>query len=236
MVERLARTARNARISAGAMAMFIEGQSGDLIRDRFKMPVHKLLELDTEMQTLILRQWLRRHEIPVLPEQRLREFLKQLESASVESRAEVQWGDWMIKHYQLDLWLHRRKPFTGIPETAWRGANDIDLGLDTGQLALQGPPTRIPDGWVVRSRKSGDRIRVQPHGSRQKLKHFFQATSVPPWLRPGIPVLEWDGEPVALGDWIIGHRLQEWLLEQGLEFRWNPGDPVLSRVRADCQR
>lgn len=236
MVDRLSRTARNARISAGAMAMFIEGQSGDLIRDRFKMPVHKLLELDAEMQTLILRQWLRRHEIPVLPEQRLREFLAQLANANAESRAEVQWEDWMIKHHQLDLWLHRRKPFPGIPETPWRNSSVLDLGPDAGQLSLLGPPTRIPGGWVARSRRSGDRIRVQPLGSRQKLKHLFQTTSVPPWLRPGIPVLEWDGEPVALGDWIIGHRLREWLAEHGLEYRWNPGDPVLSRVRADCQR
>ena len=236
MVQRLSRTARNARISASAMAMFIEGQSGDLIRDRFKMPVHKLLELEPEMQTLILRQWLRRHEIPVLPEQRLREFLKQLADADVENLAEVQWEDWMIKHYQLDLWLHRRKPYLGCPEIPWRDTMEVDLGPDTGQLALIGPSTRIPEGWVVRARQPGDRIRVQPGGSSQKLKHFFQATSVPPWLRPGIPVLEWAGEPVALGDWILGHRLRDWLLENRLEYHWNPADPVLGRVRADCQR
>ena len=68
LVGRLSRTARNARITSNAMAMFIEAQSGDLMNDRLKMPLHKLLELDTEMQTLILRQWLRRHEVPVLPE------------------------------------------------------------------------------------------------------------------------------------------------------------------------
>ena len=235
MAQRLSRTARNARISAGAMAMFIESQSGDLIRDRFKMPVHKLLELDPEMQTLILRQWLRRHEIPMLPEQRLREFLQQLAEASVDSRAEVQWEDWMIKHYQLDLWLHRRKPFPGCPAMPWRDRMEVELGPDSGQLALLGPPTRVPDGWLVRARQPGDSIRVQPHGSSQKLKRFFQAASVPPWLRPGVPVLEWDGEPVALGDWILGHRLRAWLMEHGLEYRWNPADPVLSRVRADCQ-
>ena len=41
---------------------------------------------------------------------------------------------------------------------------------------------------------------------------------------------------MALGDWILGHRLQEWLLDKGLEYHWNPADPVLGRVRADCQR
>jgi tRNA(Ile)-lysidine synthase len=236
LVRRLARTARNARISAGAMAMFIESQSGDLIRDRFKMPVHKLLELEPEMQTLILRQWLRRHEVPVLPEQRLREFLKQLSEAQVDNLAEVQWEDWMIKHYQLDLWLHRRKPFMACPEMAWTEGMEVDLGPDTGRLHLLGDTTPVPPGWHVRARRSGDRIRQRPQGPNQKLKHLFQSASVPPWLREGIPVLEWDGEPVALGDWVIGHRLQAWLLEHGLDYLWNPADPVLARLRADCQR
>jgi len=236
MVRRLSRTARNARISAGAMAMFIESQSGDLIRDRFKMPLHKLLELDPEMQTLILRQWLRRHEVPVLPEQRLREFLKQLSEGKAESVAEVQWEDWMIKHYQLDLWLHRRKPFMACPEVAWTEGMQVDLGADSGLLKLRGKPARIPAGWRVRERQPKDRIRLRPQGPSQKLKQLFQAASIPPWLRAGVPVLEWDGEPVALGDWVLGPRLQSWLAENDLEYRWNPADPVLVRVRADSQR
>ncbi len=236
LVRRLSRTARNARMTASAMAMFIENQSGELIRDGLKMPLHKLLELDSEMQTLILRQWLRRHEVPVLPEVRLREFLNQLSMAQVTSQAEVQWEDWMIKHYQHDLWLHRRKPFMACPETEWRSGMELDLGPDSGSLVLVGKATPLPEGWVVGARKAGDRLRMMPHGSSRKLKHFFQSVSIPPWLRPGIPVLHWDGEPVALGDWVFGHRLQVWLTEKNLEYVWQPGDPVLARVRADCQR
>jgi tRNA(Ile)-lysidine synthase len=236
LVQRLSRTARNARITAGAMAMFIESQSGDLIRDRLKMPVHKLLELEPEMQTLILRQWLRRHEVPMLPEQRLREFLKQLSEASAENQAEVQWEGWMIKHYQLDLWLHRSKPLMACPRTPWQQGMQLELGPDSGLLVLRGEAVEIPGDWLVRTREPGDRIRPRPGGSSQKLKHFFQAASIPPWFRPGIPVLVWDGEPVALGDWIIGHRLQDWLVEHDLKYYWEPADPALARLRSDSQR
>ena len=236
LVRRLSRTARNARITASAMAMFIESQSGDLIRDRLKMPLDKLLELEPEMQTLIVRQWLRRHEVPVLPEQRLQEFLKQLSDADTDSRAEVQWDGWMIKHYQLDLWLHRSRPSMRCSEKPWQDGMQLDLGPDSGLLVLRGEPTAIPPGWTVRARRPGDRIRPHPRGSSQKLKHFFQAAAVPPWLRPGVPVLEWDGEPAALGDWVLDHRLRDWLLERGLEYCWEPNDPVLARLRSDCQR
>lgn len=233
---RLSRTARNARMSAGAMAMFIESQSGDLMRDRLKMPLQKLLELEPEMQILILRQWLRRHEVPVLPEARLMEFLDQLSGARIENQAEVQWGGWMIKRYKHDLWLHRRNPFLACPKKKWKNGMKLELGAETGWLRLAGKTTAIPGAWKVRAREAGDRIRTVPGGPSYKLKQLFQSALIPPWLRSGIPVLEWDGEPVALGDWVIGHRLQGWLLENGLTYQWRPADPVLNRIRSDCQR
>lgn len=235
LVRRLARTARNARITAGAMAVFIESQSGELIRDPIRMPLDKLRELDREMQTLILRQWLRRHEAPVLPEQRLRELLTQLSEADAESQAEVKWEGWLLKHYHPDLWLHRDKPGMSCPRLPWQGSLHLELGDDLGTLKLVGEGAAVPSGWVVRARRSGDRIRPRTHGANQKLKHFFQAAAIPPWLRTAIPVLEWDGEPVALGDWVLGCRLRDWLNESGLKYRWDPADPVLSRLHADCQ-
>jgi len=232
---RLSRTARNARVSAGAMATFIENQSGELIRDPLKMPLQKLLELEAEMQSLILRQWLRRHEVPVLPEARLSEFLEQLAGSELTSQAEVKWGDWKIKRYQGDLWLHRRAPFPACPTKQWKHGMNLDLGPDSGRLRLVGDSTPIPASWKVRTRTSGDRIRPLPHGPSRALKYFFRSATVPPWLRPGIPVLEWDGEAVALGDWVLGHRFQSWLLENNLKYQWRPSDPVLGRVRTDCQ-
>ena len=235
LVRRLSRTARNARISAGAMAVFIENQSGELIQDRLKMPLQKLLELEPEMQTLIVRQWLRRHEVPVLPEARLREFLDQVAGAQLTSQAEVQWEDWMIKRYQRDLWLHRRKPFLACPEIEWKSGMEVSLGHDSGDLRLVGDPAPIPDGWVVRARQEGDRIRLLPNGPSHRVKQLFQSAFVPPWLRDGIPILEWDGEPVALGDWIMNHRLKAWLFEYELNYEWRPSSSVLVRIRADCQ-
>lgn len=232
---RLARTARNARASATALADFIENQSGDLLGDRFRMPACRLLEFDEGMQALVLRQWLRRHEVPVLPEARLLTFLEQLADARPGTQAEVQWADWMMKRYRNDLWLHRREPYQACAEKRWTTGMRIELGPDSGQFRLLGPKTEIPPGWRVGSRQAGDRIRPVHGGPSRKLKMLFQATSVPPWLRLGIPVLYWDDEPVALGDWIPGHRLGLWLAEHQLELEWKPGDPVLERVRRDCR-
>jgi len=236
LVQRLARTARNARMTAGAMALFIERQSGELLQDPLKMPLAGLLELGQEMQTLILRQWLRRHEVPMLPEQRLREFLKQLAQGGPDSQAEVRWQEWMLKRYHSDLWLHGGQSGQPCPQKPWRAGLQLDLGAAAGNLALSGATAALPPGWRIRPRQPGDRIRLHAAGPRQKIKHLFQVAVIPPWLRSAIPVLEWDGEPVALGDWILGHRLRDWLRENNLQYHWRPADPVLARLCADCRR
>jgi tRNA(Ile)-lysidine synthetase-like protein len=112
----------------------------------------------------------------------------------------------------------------------------LDIGPESGSLRLVGEPVQLPTGWKVRARKPGDRIRLLPEGPSYKIKQFFRSAIIPPWLRAGIPVLEWDGELVALGDWVIGHRLQNWLVQNDLKFQWRPSDPVLGRVRSDSQR
>jgi len=235
LVRRLSRTARIARMTAGAVATFIEAQSGDLIRDPLRMPLTELLKLDADLQALILRQWLRRHEVPALPELRLREFLTQLSAAGPESRAEVKWEGWLLKHYRFELWLHRNKPDLSCPARPWEAGTRLQLGADLGELSLAGQPVVVPNGWRVRARRAGDRIRIRPHGASQKLKHFFQVAGIPPWLRAAIPILEWDGEPVALGDWVVDNRLREWLQENDQKILWQPADPVLARLRTDCQ-
>ncbi len=142
----------------------------------------------------------------------------------------------MIKRYQRDIWLHRRKPFMACPTETGKVGTRWTWGLIQDNSILQGKAVTIPDSWRVRARKGGDRIRLLPNGHSVKLKQLFQAAIVPPWLRSGIPLLEWDGEPVALGDWVIGPRLKNWLFENDLEYNWRPADPMLVRVKTDCQR
>ncbi len=235
LIRRLSRTARNARITAAAMATFIESQCGNLIGDPLKMPLTELLRLEPEMQSLILRQWLRRHEAPVLPEQRLLELLAQLAAGRPDTQPEARWAGWLVKRYRSDLWLHREESCAPCPARPWRDAMQLDLGRLSGKLRLRGPARHIPSGWQARARRPGDRIRPHRDAASRELKDLFQRAAIPPWLRSAVPVLEWDGEAVALGDWFVGHRLHEWLLANRLTYHWEALDPVLLRLRSDCQ-
>jgi tRNA(Ile)-lysidine synthase len=233
---RLARTARNARVGASALARFIEDRAGQWLRDPLRLPLDKLLDFDEGMQTLVLRQWLRQHEVPALPEARMGEFLQQIASSDHDSQPAVRWDDWSIRRYRNALWLHHGLPLSGCAKKHWTDGMAIDLGTDSGRYVLHGCETAIPPGWRVAPREKGMRLRPHAQGHSRKIKHYFQSGGVPPWLRLGIPLLYWDDEPVALGDWVLGHRLQDWLSGNALTLEWQPVDPALRFVRDRCKQ
>jgi len=234
VVRRLTRTSRTAKITATALADFIDIHCGDLLHNRHRMPLRPFLQLEPPMRALVLRQWLRRQEIPALPEVRLNEFIKQIAGSTSSSQAEVRWGEWQIKLYGNLIWLQDQAiPALEIHKD-WTVGLKMELDDSLGYLQLHGSNITIPDGWRVASRRNSARIRLHDQGVRRKLKDLFRESAIPPWLRSSIPVLYWDGEAVAIGDWVIAHRLQSWLDNHDMEYRWEPGSPLLSDLRSAC--
>ena len=233
---RMARTARLTRQSTNALSALIEERSGAALGDRVCLSLAFLQSFDPELRALVMRQWLRRHEVPALPEIRLLRFLEQLEDAKSGNEAETGWSGWQLKRYRDYLWLHRREPPFKCAEFTWSSGMTLELGDDSGRYRLLGSEAPIPGGWRVGRRAAGSRLRAFSDGPSRRIKHILRESGIPPWLRLGIPVLYWDDEPAALGDWVLGHRLQWWLTENELELEWKPADSVLSRVRKECQQ
>jgi tRNA(Ile)-lysidine synthase len=195
------------------------------------MPLLPLLELELAMQTLVLRQWLKLQEIPPPPEVRLLEFLDQLARASVDSSAEMCWREWRIKHYDRQIWLQDISTYLACGRQDWISGSSLDLGSGLGSLHLHGAATDIPAGWQVDGRRSGERIHLNRLAARQTLKECFRACGIPPWLRSAIPILYWEGEPVAIGDWLIADRMKKWLKSNRVDYLWQPGDPMLVDIQ-----
>jgi len=236
LAHRLARTARHARQSASAMAAFIGHHSGELLQDPVRLPVHAVLESEPAIRSLVLREWLRRNELPALPEARINEFLDQLTDARSGRHAEVRWAGWILKRYRDELWLHPGLPGLACNVLQWQNAGRMTLGPASGTLALTDRTVTPPQGWTIGPRRGGVRFRPVADGPSRTIKHCFQACGVPPWLRPGVPILYWDDEPVAIGDGLIAERLLRWLDDHAVKLSWQPAETVLERVRDDCRK
>jgi len=234
VVPRLTRTSRTARISASALADFIDDQHSSLLRNPHRMALSPLLKLEQAMQSLLLRQWLRQQEIPALSEVRLNEFIKQIAGSTDSSQAEVRWSGWQIKRYGKFILLQGETIPALEAGKDWISGQKLLLPGSLGCVRLPGSEVSIPAGWRIASRRKGQRIRLHNKGVRRKLKDLLRESAVPPWLRSSIPVLYWDEEAVAIGDWIIADRLQNWLDTHDVEYRWDPDSPLLSDLRAAC--
>lgn len=235
LVRRLNRTSRNARATSETLAEFINSNCGELLGNHHKMPLTPFLQLEIPLQALVLRQWLRQREVQALPELRIHEFLDQLAGANQDSRAEVRWNHWQLKLYNQFIWLQSPSVPDRCDPQDWRTGKKLELGARHGHMQLHGKVAGIPTGWQIDSRREGQRIRLKEKGMRQTLKELFRQSGIPPWLRDSIPVLYWNDEAVAVGDWIIADPLKTWLSSHKLKYCWHPADSLLSELRSSCQ-
>ena len=234
LVKRLTRSARMARQTSAALAEFINSHSSDLLSDKNRMPLQALMQMERPMQALVLRQWLRRQEIATLSEVRIHEFLSQLADSDESSQAEVRWDQWQLKLHRQFIWLQDISNLVACKRQAWNEGMNLALGDFTGCLRLLGEPLKVPSGWEVDARRDGEKIRLRAGGKRRTLKELLRLSGFPPWMRSSIPVLYWDGEAVAIGDWIMAERMKSWLDLNHLEYRWQPSDPLLVELRSAC--
>ena len=234
--KRLNRSARIAKIASEALSYFIGSSTNGLLGHSCRMPIGPLLKHELALQTLIVRQWLRQQEIPPPPEARLLEFLDQLSVAGNDSQAEVCWRDWRMKHFQGSIWLQDISTPLVCQRFSWTDELSMNLGTKLGSLQVTGAVDHVPDGWMVDRRKEGGRIQLEARTPRRTLKECFRLAGIPPWIREAIPILYWDEEVAAIGDWMLSGRLQDWLESNNASFHWNPVDSMLLYIREICHQ
>jgi tRNA(Ile)-lysidine synthase len=232
-VLRMNQTASHARQLTTTVARLLAGHHGNLILDDFTLALHHLRILDTELQAVLLRQWVRDQDIITPPRRRLLEFLHQLKTCAAQGKqAELRWADCMIKQHGQVLWLHRMPAPGTCPARSWTGGAELDLGSEHGKLHVSGSPPAVPPGWEIGPRKEGAGMLLRESGGHRKLKELMRLCGIPSWLRESIPVLYWQGEVAALGDWLISARLRKQLAEQGASYRWEPHHPLLCKLQS----
>ena len=233
VVKRLNQTASHARDFTTVLAGLLASRHGNIILDNHTLALEPFIGLDPELQAMLLRQWLRDQEIISPPKQRLREFLNQLNtSEQAGKQPELRWARQLIKRHGKALWLHELPCPDQCPTRFWASGMNLDLGTDFGQIHLSGNPADIPDGWEIGPRRKGARMTQHTGGPRRKLKELMRECGLPPWLRSAVPVLYWQGEVAALGDWLLSARLQHWLSDSGLVYTWQPNHPLLCKLQS----
>ncbi len=184
---------------------------------------------------LALRLWIEQAGAPSMPGARLEEYVRQLRHSRPEAVAEMAWSGWRMRRYGNRLWLQEDAAVRACPERQWEGDTRLDLGAGIGSLAVSAPVPALFDKTVtVGPRSEGAALALGGGRRRQSVKELMRAARVPPWLRCSIPVLSRGNEVLAVGDWLLSPRLEEWLSRHGARLLWAPGDAVLEFLRSEC--
>ncbi len=231
---RLAATATHLGATATALETLL-GQHARLDGSPgLSLPLGSLQPLDS-MAPLVIRAWLRRHNVAPPPQARLNELLVQLQGASRDKHCEMRWSNHALRLYGDALYLSDQPDLPACPQRTWHDAPTLDLGEALGVVTLRGDRLDIPAGWSIGPRRAGGAMRTDEAGPNRKLKKLIQEHPIPPWQRNSVPLLYWDDEPAAVGDWLLAPRLRDWLGRQGIEFSWQPEAPELVETRDACQ-
>jgi tRNA(Ile)-lysidine synthase len=232
LVNSLNQTSRNARDSAAVLANLLSHPHTNPVIDKYTLALNILLSLNGELQTAVLRQWVREKGMLTPPRLRLQQFLDQLRATSTKAnQAELRWAEQVIKRHRDVLWWHTLPCPELSPDVVWDSAACLSLGPAFGNIQLSGSCGAIPAGWEVGPGRKGARMKLHASGPRRKLIDLMRERGIPPWLRHALPVLYWNGEPVALGDCVIAPGLRKWLSEHNASFQWHPQHPLLRKLQ-----
>lgn len=196
------------------------------------LDLQALLHLSPARQRNLLR-WFLRHWLLVPSAAELQQLQQQMLHARADAAPQVQLGDYRLRRFQGRMYLQRRlnSPVPcpvitdlqltspGIhPLPGWGGALRLTETCGAGVAAnwLYGCRLRVG------RRNGGERIRPAPGAATRLLKHLLQEAAVPPWLRPGLPLL-WLGDQLVIVPGVASAAgFQAGTGEAGVHIEWLP--------------
>ena len=200
---------RAASQMAEAQQILDEAAQADVTGDPGRVDCSALRDLSPARRRNLLRHSMIRLGLPVPDTRQMDTLLEALEVRRRDARTRVQWPGGEARIYRNRLYLLEPLP-AGSPE-GYTGAVSLARPWSgpEGKLRLvSGAGPGLPriwakQGFAVRFREGGERIRPMGRRHSRPLKKWLQEAGVPPWLRARIPLLYREDDLVAVGDlWI----------------------------------
>lgn len=207
----LARSAHLNRQAAHTIAKWVSDELDQRLITTHQLDLAKWSDLDSFMQTELIRAWALRCRTQPPPGKPLDEFIRQLEKVTPDRQPCLSWHDVQIRFYDQMLWLEPR-PTPDHPEGStyqlhWTGDQPLQLPNALGKLILD--KTQISEtlktqltiqSFCVSSAKTGEQFGIRPDGKTTKPNELLGQHKVPPWQRPTWPRVWLGDQLLALGD------------------------------------
>ncbi|HXG28185.1 MAG TPA: tRNA lysidine(34) synthetase TilS [Nevskiales bacterium] len=201
------------------------------------LSIPALLRLTPARRRNLLRAWLGWLELPLPEARHLQRLDREVLQAPACASPRLAWPGAELRRYRERLFAMR--PLAEPPagwQVRWRPGDSAVALPDGSRLvarASRAPgalrPPRRGETVSLRLAHAGERLRLPGRAGHSALKTLCQAAGIPPWLRPRLPVLLYDGRIAAIADRWIAAEFAAAPGERGWRLHWRnppPGYPA----------
>jgi tRNA(Ile)-lysidine synthase len=216
--ERLAQAATQHQTMERLLTQLLDLQQATL-------PLETLAARPLAEQATIIRLWLRSHHYPQPSSASLNGFLAQLASAADDRQPELRWENRQLRRFAGQLWCIRiiNPAFASLQISGpgeWR--------LPQGRLRISGRPEQAfaSDDLTVHFWQAPDLAcpqHIRQGGHARSIKEALRVAGVPPWRRPGYPVVA-DRHGVVCVPGVASREDDDAGGEAGISIDWQPDD------------
>lgn len=206
----VSRTARHCAINHHQIEDLAQQLLSNVLNDTdLTLSISRLLELESDKQHLVIRQWFKHKTLRMPTEKNVRAIVNEVVLANDSANPEIKIQKQSIRRYRKKLYCLKDDCKFISEEGVWR-RNLIEWKLNNQQsLVLLEAPQGIPkELWnnsevTIKFRKGNEKIKLPGRQGRHSLKKLFQEKGIPPWERNQIPLIYINANLAAIADlWI----------------------------------
>lgn len=227
----VSRSARHCAEAAGLLDHLADSLLADVCDKQDKsLVIDRLLSLDKSRRNLVLRHWFELNGLKPPGEKILRSVIGEVIGAKADAVPEIRYQGWMIKRFRGRLYCITGNLLLQDKYRSW--PRDINIIRRSNGYRLRlipadtGIPVRI---WrdvevTVRLRQGGEVLELPGRKGRHDLKKLFQELSVPPWLRPVVPLIYLNGQLAAVAGFCVAAQFYSAGGEPCYRIVWEPDE------------
>ncbi|MDD1783747.1 tRNA lysidine(34) synthetase TilS [Enterovibrio sp. ZSDZ35] len=220
------RTAQLCAEQEALLDILLKDFDQDVVNSNGSLSIERLTQLETAIQTAVVRRWFKRQTASVPSLAQLREVFSGVIDAAEDANPKLKIGQWWVHRHGAAIYIV--KPTSDV--TYWVQEVDLDVtcklpdGLGIIYLSTvisgSGQRLRAPEkDEVVRVQFNPEGLLAHPIGrqGKRKLKKLFQEYRVPTWERRRTPLVFYGKQLVA----VAGLFVCEGFEGQECELLWN---------------
>jgi tRNA(Ile)-lysidine synthase len=204
--------------------LYLEQELKNICTSKKQININELKKFSPEHQSLLLRLWIRQHQLTAPTTKQLDQVLQMIHSKE-DAQPQLSWGENIIRRFNQKIGIYKVFPKKDLEEILWDGKTTLLLPQQIGainfSLAAGGlkPPSK-DEKIFIRWKKPSFKFKIAGHKHHKDYKSLMQDFHIPPWERDRIPLIYFNDTCVALANYAISDDRKQNPLEIGLHINW----------------